>query len=81
MELVEDVDEFPQLCSLCLGAQLEGLNSTPHDLSGGNAECTRFGIERCPLLRRHQDHQSSGHCHLYPIYLHLHQYVIADITA
>ena len=32
MELVEDVDEFPQLCSLCLGAQLEGLNSTPHEL-------------------------------------------------
>jgi len=59
MEFVERVDEGPEFRRLLLGAELEGLDRTPHYLPGGHAEGTRLGVERGPLLRRHQNHQSS----------------------
>jgi hypothetical protein len=63
MKLVEHVDQGAQLGRLFLGAELEGLNGAPNDLSGGDAKCARLGVERSPLLRGHQNHQSGGCCH------------------
>ena len=58
-ELRKAFDESPELRRLLLGVQLEGLDRTPNDLPGRHAEGTRLGVERGPLLRRHQNHQSS----------------------
>jgi len=63
VKLVEHVNEAAQLCGLFLGAEFEGLDRAANDLSGRDAEGTRLGIERSPLLRGHQNHQSSGCCH------------------
>src|SRR3954465_7737712 len=43
MELIERIDQLPQLGRLGLGAQLERLDGTPHHLSGGNAKRSRLG--------------------------------------
>jgi hypothetical protein len=63
MNLVECVDKSPELCRLFFGAQLESLYGTPHDLTGRNAEGARLRVKRGPLLRRHQNHQSSRGYH------------------
>jgi len=60
VELVEHIDERTEFRRLFFGAQLESLNRPSNDLPGGHPESARLGVERRPLLGRHQNHQSSG---------------------
>ena len=50
MKLVERINEAAQLRRLFLGAELEGLNGTSHDLPGRPTEDTCLGVERSPLF-------------------------------